>query len=155
MPYIDKEKQKEYMRQYGYTRQIVDKDKIALRKKNYRLNNKEKVLNQQKSSYQKYKDKILTNPKRKLYDYKKSAQDRGYDFNLPVEMFNELLISNCYYCGKEHCNGVDRKNNEIGYYIENVVPCCKICNFMKRDLSFKDFEEHLKKILIHISLYKK
>jgi hypothetical protein len=40
-------------------------------------------------------------------------------------------------------NGLDRVDNKVGYVLSNVVPCCKICNRAKGDLSIQDFEQWL------------
>jgi hypothetical protein len=36
-------------------------------------------------------------------------------------------------------NGIDRKDNNLGYTEENCVSCCAICNRAKGTLEFKDF----------------
>jgi len=36
-------------------------------------------------------------------------------------------------------NGLDRIDNEKGYLLDNVTPCCKICNQAKHALSLDDF----------------
>ena len=41
---------------------------------------------------------------------------------------------------------IDRMNNDLGYIIDNVVPCCKWCNLSKRERSKEEFLEHNKKI---------
>ena len=38
-------------------------------------------------------------------------------------------------------NGIDRKYNDIGYDRLNCLPCCKICNRAKKDMSYEDFME--------------
>jgi 5-methylcytosine-specific restriction endonuclease McrA len=43
-------------------------------------------------------------------------------------------------------NGIDRENNNLGYVIENCVPCCRHCNEMKMDRDTINFLEHVKKI---------
>lgn len=43
-------------------------------------------------------------------------------------------------------NGIDRKNNNIGYIIKNCVACCPICNKAKLDLSYKKFVEYLNRV---------
>lgn len=91
---------------------------------------------------------------RKLYrQYERHSQERGLIFNLTKEEFKYLTQQNCYYCnitpqtisnpgqgcstGDYLYNGVDRINNDIGYIIENCVPCCTACNSMKGTM-FKD-----------------
>ncbi len=43
-------------------------------------------------------------------------------------------------------NGIDRKNNNIGYTLENCVSCCDICNYMKSTYSELEFLTHIEKI---------
>ena len=43
-------------------------------------------------------------------------------------------------------NGVDRKNPNYGYTIENCVACCKICNRAKSDMSYQDYIEWIESI---------
>lgn len=101
-------------------------------------------------------------------DYKYNANKRQIDFNLGQSSFNDLISKNCYYCAsppsnikttpakgmskqwiedcKIHYNGIDRLNNTIGYTTSNVVPCCKICNYSKKNLSLSDFELWIKNV---------
>ena len=36
-------------------------------------------------------------------------------------------------------NGLDRKDNSLGYTIYNVLPCCSFCNQAKMDANYEDF----------------
>ncbi len=36
-------------------------------------------------------------------------------------------------------NGVDRIDSKKGYEETNVVPCCKMCNFAKKELKYEEF----------------
>lgn len=87
-------------------------------------------------------------------EYSFRAKQRSYSFNLTIEQFKALTSKNCNYCDLEPqtrvCtrkgsrtpyiyNGVDRVDNTKGYSIENCVPCCKICNRMKRTLLVDQF----------------
>jgi hypothetical protein len=67
--------------------------------------------------------------------YKKGADKRELEFELTNDDIRELINGNCYYCGQKPDPlkkiGIDRKNNDIGYLIDNVVSCCKMCNMMK------------------------
>ena len=50
------------------------------------------------------------------------------------EYINIITEATCFYCYGElplSSYGLDRKDNDIGYTIENVVPCCKECNTSK------------------------
>lgn len=90
----------------------------------------------------------------KLFDhYKRAAVDRNLEFKLTMEQFQFLTKQNCYYCGIEPAqktgdwkpkgeyvyNGIDRKNNNVGYVIENCVSCCKTCNNAKHTMSEQEF----------------
>lgn len=93
------------------------------------------------------------------YKYKVSAEKRNYEFNIDVDIFHELITKPCHYCGDLETSvekskagfeykytGLDRIDNSKGYTIDNVVPCCKICNQMKSNLSYKDFIDKIKLI---------
>lgn len=100
-----------------------------------------------------------------LNDYKQSAKKRDYIFEIGREEFLKLITQNCFYCGSSHSNkmppqnkkdssftynGIDRLDNNIGYVKNNVVTCCKQCNFLKRSLNYLDFIESIIKIYKHI-----
>lgn len=89
-----------------------------------------------------------------LFNYKKSARERGYDFELTDETFRHLTSKSCYYCGQIAdrpaprakgtngdylYNGIDRIDNNKGYIDGNVRTCCKQCNIAKGVLSESDF----------------
>ena len=88
--------------------------------------------------------------------YRRNAKTRNLSWELTREHFVSLITKPCYYCKVEPWNlvetksndwkiisGVDRKDNKIGYTIENSVPCCKICNRAKLDLELDVFEKWL------------
>jgi len=101
-----------------------------------------------------------------LRQYKSSAKNRGYNFNLSEEHFKKLTTSNCFYCGDPpskisvKCsdygayifNGIDRLKNEIGYTEANCVACCEPCNFLKRNLNDDIFIEMVRKISKNLKL---
>lgn len=74
------------------------------------------------------------------------------EFDITYEQFFFLTqIGVCHYCGESNIvwnarsfnrkSNLDRKDNTIGYVFNNVVVCCKECNFMKRDwLSYEEFK---------------
>lgn len=81
-------------------------------------------------------------------NYKKRAERKQLPFLITLEEFNSIRTKICYYCGKEntssHMNGVDRKNNTLGYTIENCVSCCGECNYMKGELDMEEFIQKCK-----------
>lgn len=108
--------------------------------------------------YNYYKERINfnnTNTKRKFKLWE-----------LSLEEFTKIIHSDCFYCGGKpskdnvwnksgkrktqeeefYSNGIDRINSDKGYTIDNCVPCCKICNRMKSDLSLEEFKTHIFKL---------
>jgi hypothetical protein len=89
----------------------------------------------------------------KHYDeYVRGAMKKNLQFNLTAEQFITLVNSHCYYCDEydeARVIGIDRVDSECGYLIDNVVPCCAICNRMKSDLEKGDFLNHICKIYLH------
>jgi len=101
--------------------------------------------------------------KNQLYSrYKSSANKRKFEWNLTYEDFSKLTQENCFYCnlspkqihashdnknGVDYIyNGIDRKDNSKGYLPNNCVPCCRLCNYAKRDISYDAWIEWLKRI---------
>lgn len=104
----------------------------------------------------------------RLYrEYKRSAKNKGHSFELTKEDLSLITKMNCHYCGVEPStvicgdpqrpgrhgdytfNGIDRIDNSKGYTMDNVAPCCKLCNYMKRGLSATEFLRHIKSIHNH------
>jgi hypothetical protein len=95
--------------------------------------------------------------------YKKRAKRRGFEFELTKEQFCELTKQNCHYCnampsqrtrnrtanGDYIYNGLDRIDTIKGYTIDNVVPCCKDCNYAKRKMSIPRFKFWVQQIFEH------
>ena len=98
--------------------------------------------------------------------YKNNAKKRKLKFNLTLKEFKSIISNNCYYCNSPPItkvvrnridllyNGVDRVNNDKGYIKNNVVPCCTLCNFGKRDMKQKDFLNWIKYIALNLKLTK-
>lgn len=77
---------------------------------------------------------------RRFADYKCSAKKRGHSFELTFEQFISFWKKPCAYGGCViETIGLDRVDNLKGYTMKNIVPCCKIHNKMKRDLSREEF----------------
>jgi hypothetical protein len=87
------------------------------------------------------------------HDYRNNAKKRGVSWDLTDEQFNQLTQADCHYCGRPPAsvcsgrgyngsytyNGIDRKDNTIGYVEWNVVSCCRVCNWAKGKMSYADF----------------
>jgi hypothetical protein len=85
--------------------------------------------------------------------YLTRAADKDLEFALTKEMFDKIKSACCYYCGKvnssTHQNGIDRKDNSVGYIIENCATCCRECNQMKGVMSSDEFISHCKNIALY------
>ena len=101
-----------------------------------------------------YKDKLPKVIRVKYQHFRKAAVDRGIPFDLTLEEANEILCGKCFYCGKEHCLGIDRVDNSKGYDITNCVPCCGCCNKMKMDLELSFFMSQIEKIYNNLKTIK-
>lgn len=89
--------------------------------------------------------------KKLIRSYKKGARIRGLEWNLSEDDFLKITSEICFYCksipekkikstyDEFTYNGIDRKNNKIGYILENCLPCCTLCNKAKRDLDYDLF----------------
>lgn len=95
-----------------------------------------------------------------LGSYRYQAKRRNLVFELKEDIFFDLINQDCYYCNAapvqnvmhtdRHrglvCNGIDRLNNNVGYTIENSVPCCKPCNIAKNKSTLVEYIERSKRI---------
>lgn len=105
--------------------------------------------------------------------YKKAyitgAKKRKINFDLSEDEFKTLIFSNCYYCGdspKERLssklrtipefsfktNGIDRKDSQKGYTVDNTVSCCEMCNRMKMAYTQENFLKKIKEIFNNLQL---
>lgn len=81
--------------------------------------------------------------------YQYGAKKRNLDFEIEKEFFYEFIKNKCEYCGMiDHCgwNGIDRSDNKKGYTINNIVPCCSMCNKMKSKYTINKFIKFCKNI---------
>ena len=78
--------------------------------------------------------------------YKSNAKNRKLTFDMTLKDFKGIVSKNCYYCGLSNNIGIDRVDNSIGYKASNMVPCCTICNMMKKTLDVNIFLEHCRTI---------
>lgn len=74
--------------------------------------------------------------------YKNRANKKQLDFELTQEEYNDIIIKECFMCGKRndtaHKNGIDRFDNNKGYILDNLNSCCGECNYMKKNYNFED-----------------
>jgi len=100
----------------------------------------------------------------KLRMMKANAKRKHLDWAISDEDVLELIKKNCYYCGAAPApskkklyrngrlngdfpsNGLDRVDNDKGYTLDNVVPCCSNCNSLKGARNIIEFKEQITKI---------
>lgn len=89
-----------------------------------------------------------------ILGYKRHAIARGFSWSLNRKFVEDIISKPCFYCGTSPSNtkitkntlsdglkysGIDRLDSGKDYTEGNVVPCCKICNYAKSNLSLKQF----------------
>lgn len=98
-----------------------------------------------------------------ILQYKRHARNRNIEWYLTYDQVKNIIEQPCKYCGIEksnhkitkNCpegydyNGIDRIDSSKNYAIDNVVPCCKICNYAKSNMTQKDFVLWLQKAATH------
>ena len=87
----------------------------------------------------------------KFKNMRYDAKKRGYEWTLEQHDTSALFLSNCYYCGKPSqekvkLHGLDRVENDRGYHLDNVVPCCYDCNIAKAGQTQEDFIDMCKRV---------
>jgi hypothetical protein len=85
------------------------------------------------------------------HNYRASAKQRGYAFTITLSDFAQTIQTECFYCGASPAkelilrkrvylyNGLDRRDNRLGYSFDNLVPCCWPCNLSKGRRSEEEF----------------
>lgn len=87
-------------------------------------------------------------------------------WNLSKAEFLHLVQRPCHYCGAPpqrrevsesstrkkfviFASGLDRIDSDGAYSIDNVVPCCTLCNTAKSDMTVSEFREWVERIHQH------
>jgi len=137
--------------------------------KNYYDKNKELISKKSKEFYQKNRELILFKNRKnnrtlnsRYLQYKTGAKKRNLSFKISKKVFQNFTEKNqCYYCGINDIDcvkgylGIDRKDNNIGYEINNLVSCCYECNKMKHNHTEESFKKLIIKIYNNMKLYDK
>lgn len=127
-----------------------NKEKYAIVRKKYNEENRE-AYNLYRNNWRKF------NP-RGIYDViKQSATKRNLSISFSRDEFEiwwNKQKQKCFYCDrtlekilldkdktktKSQRLTIDRKNNDVGYSVSNIVLCCYRCNCIKGDF-FSEFE---------------
>ncbi|CAN0554749.1 unnamed protein product, partial [Ectocarpus sp. 12 AP-2014] len=81
--------------------------------------------------------------------FQEQACKRNIKVSINFNEYSSIVRTACRYCGQftyRGYSGVDRVQNAGTYENENVVACCKTCNFMKGPLSVNEFLGKVKHI---------
>jgi hypothetical protein len=82
-----------------------------------------------------YDSKRFRTPKGRYSLAKHQAKRRELVWEISYELFCCLINSRCSYCHQltpeSTGSGLDRVDNEKGYSVENVIPCCGMCNRLR------------------------
>jgi hypothetical protein len=104
---------------------------------------------------------------RLFYDYQERAKRKEISFDFSFDQFALITSQPCFYCKQEPLNnrkvginsytysGIDRVDNSKGYTVDNCVPCCKICNHAKSNMSLSKFLQWLTLITSNLDEIKK
>jgi hypothetical protein len=70
-----------------------------------------------------------------------------YDRQRRKALKRENKFDDTYYSGGLiKVNGVDRMDSMLGYFLDNCVPCCSLCNITKRELGINEYFSLVEKI---------
>lgn len=125
---------KAHKREYDKKHRVLNQEKIKAFVALWYLQNKISVKARGRVWRQK-------NPERAQYQrYLDRAKVKGCEFGLTYELFLEAIKMPCVYCGfNDGVVGLDRIDSAKGYLVENIVPCCKVCNYMKLDHTLEEW----------------
>ena len=99
--------------------------------------------------------------KHRYESYRRNAVSRNLEVEITYDEFAATTQLPCSYCGTEPemrkskakryefwfpMSGVDRKDPQLGYYPDNITPCCTLCNRVKWDNDYETFIKHISKI---------
>jgi hypothetical protein len=129
----------EKIKESNRKRYRTNPDKVKLLIKKWQRNNPEKI-----KIYRQNHNSIPSNIFKR---YKKSKNAIKHGFSITFEEFIAFWQKPCTYCNSDiKTIGLDRIDSKKGYHINNVLPCCSTCNWMKCDYDTSLFLEHIHKI---------
>jgi hypothetical protein len=89
-----------------------------------------------------WSDKLKT--KYKSYYFR--CRQKGKNFSLSFEEFENLFTLPCRFCGSKESITIDRIDSNIGYELFNCQPCCYLCNMMKYTQTEYSFLSQIAKV---------
>lgn len=101
----------------------------------------------------KRRESLLASGQSVVISVRTAAQMKKLDCDLSDDQIKEYAFNPCHYCGDIYSGGVDRVDSTIGYLVDNCVPCCTICNFMKKNYAIDVFIDRCKVIASHLGVW--
>lgn len=130
-----KRERAEYQKEY----RAKNSDRLKEAKRQYQAENKAKI--RQASSRMMTRFRVAI----------RKAVGREMTFSLSFDEYATLIGPGiCHYCGSklsETGSGLDRKDNERYYSVDNAVPCCKRCN-----VTFNDLYSYKEKLVLAVTI---
>lgn len=93
---------------------------------------------------------------------KLKAESRDIKWFLTEDQVRILTKQDCHYCGAEPqqiikgtyngayvYNGLDRVDNTKEYMLDNVVPCCGVCNIAKNAMTIEEFKKWITRVYLY------
>lgn len=140
----------ELTRDYDQNRRDLDKKRELFREKRYDIAYRASKRENDPEGYKKHnaaiqnawrtanRDHVLQwrhkNWRGYMNGMRGQAAVKGVAWDLTDDAAHDLMHQPCFFCGTLHekgFGGIDRLNFREGYVEDNVVSCCKECNFMK------------------------
>jgi hypothetical protein len=96
-----------------------------------------------------------------IYRYAYESRRKGIPWLLTHAEAAALLASACMYCGQEPsrpvqgvggvslAGGIDRLDSSGPYIVDNCVPCCKDCNYAKKEKTEEEWMSYLDRLILH------
>ncbi len=145
---------------------LANPEKEALRHQKYQHDNPEKGIKNNRIYRARHPDRAYAAVRKcnaahseryiggLLAQYRERADNKGITFTITELEFRKMFSQDCAYCGdpptQDGCgvvrNGIDRVDNALGYTKENTVPCCAMCNYLKKDYALSDFYVKIEKL---------
>lgn len=88
--------------------------------------------------------KLRLKASRMISSYRiKDLRNFNIDFKLNIDWFIDNIVNKtCHYCDDTSNIGCDRIDNNKPHYIENVIPCCYLCNTARNNhFTVEEFEK--------------
>lgn len=138
-----------------YSNRAECKSCTSIKHKLYNKLNKAKIEANKKEYYENNKSSIKAIRRKTRYVHLKSAaKRRGISLELTEEDYYATVYDKkCSYCGGDlpvAGHGLDRKDNNKGYTLENVTTCCTVCNKIKGTTLNHDEMKEVAKLLIRL-----